>query len=229
MLQRSLFRASRQAARSVQQPIQPAAFATIRQQAGARAAPAFRWYSDAAPAAEAKPTENAEEAKPDEVARLKEAVEKKEQDIIAKQDKYLRSIADYRNLQERTRREVAAAKDFAIQRFARDLIESVDDLDRALQNVPTDKLTPENPDLVTLYEGLKLTDLILINSLKRHGLQRFDPSIESEKFDPNKHEAVFHAPMKDKNDGTCFITQQKGFLLNKRVLRAAKVGVVKNS
>lgn len=149
--------------------------------------------------------------------------------IPINQDKYLRSVADYRNLQERTKREVQAAKDFALQRFARDLVESVDNLDRALTTVEPAKLTSENPDLVTLHDGLKMTDNILISTLKKHGLERFDPSVENEKFNPNVHEAVFQTPMPDKEDGVCFHTQQKGFLLNGRVLRAAKVGVVKNS
>jgi molecular chaperone GrpE len=65
-------------------------------------------------------------------------------------------------------------------------------------------------------------------TLKKHGLERMDPSVESEKFDPNKHEATFQAPQQGKEDGTVFYTQQKGFTLNGRVMRAAKVGVVKN-
>ena len=74
-----------------------------------------------------------------------------------------------------------------------------------------------------------MTDNIFMSTLKKHGLERFDPSEKSEKFDPNVHEAVFQTPMPDKEDGVCFHTQQKGFFLNGRVLRAAKVGVVKNA
>jgi molecular chaperone GrpE len=74
-----------------------------------------------------------------------------------------------------------------------------------------------------------MTDSILIGTLKKHGLERFDPSDAGEKFNPNVHEAVFQAPQPDKEDGICFHTQQKGFLLNGRVLRPAKVGVVKNA
>ena len=145
------------------------------------------------------------------------------------QDKYLRSVADFRNLQERTAREIKAAKDFAIQRFARDLVESLANLDRALGTVPEEKLKGDNSDLIALHDGIKMTDTILINTLKKHGLERFDPSEAAEKFDPNIHEAVFQAPQPDKEDGTCFHTQQKGFKLNGRTLRPAKVGVVKNA
>ena len=155
------------------------------------------------------------------------------------QDKYLRSVADFRNLQERSRREQQAARDFAIQKFAKDLIESVDNLDLALVNVPADKLAPpesqdqSQPDqykeLRELHGGLQMTSTILLNTLKRHGLERIDPSENGDQFDPNLHEASFQAPQPGKEDGTVFHTVQKGFLLNGRVLRAPKVGVVKNS
>jgi molecular chaperone GrpE len=215
-------------------------------------APTIRWYSDApaAPAAkEGESAEKKEDAPNDEAAKLKTDIEKKDKEIVElkvcflapwtwthqnwheSQDKYLRSVADFRNLQERTKRETQAAKDFAIQRFARDLVESVDNLDRALGTVPAEKLKKEdgNVDLIALHDGIKMTDSILIGTLKKHGLERFDPSDAGEKFNPNVHEAVFQAPQPDKEDGICFHTQQKGFLLNGRVLRPAKVGVVKNA
>lgn len=68
-----------------------------------------------------------------------------------------------------------------------------------------------------------------MQTLQKHGLVRFDPSVEEEKFNPNMHEATFQTKVEGKEDGTVFTTQQKGFSLNGRVVRAAKVGVVKNS
>lgn len=148
-------------------------------------------------------------------------------------------MADFRNLQERARREQQAARDFAIQRFAKDLIESVDNLDLALSNVPADKVeAPKSQDpnaadpykeLRELHGGLQMTATVFLNTLKKHGLERFDPSENADKFDPNLHEATFQAPQEGKEDGTVFHTVQKGFLLNGRVLRAPKVGVVKNA
>lgn len=152
-------------------------------------------------------------------------------DCTPLQDKCLRSVADFRNLQDRTQREVKTARDFAIQRFAKDLVESVDNLDRALTMVPAEKLnaadkTEAQQDLANLYEGLKMTENILMQTLAKHGLERLQP--EGEKFNPNEQEATFMAPQPDKEDNTVFHVQQKGFKLNGRVLRAAKVGVVKN-
>ena len=123
------------------------------------------------------------------------------------------------------------ARDFAIQKFAKDLIDSVDNLDRALTTVPAEKLniaekSEAQQDLFSLHEGIKMTETILLQTLSKHGLDKVDP--EGEKFNPNEHEATFMAPQPDKEDGMVFHVQQKGFKLNGRVLRAAKVGVVKN-
>lgn len=60
-----------------------------------------------------------------------------------------------------------------------------------------------------------------MQTLKKHGLERFDPSEKGDKFDPNRHEATFQVPQPDKEDGTVFHTQQKGFALNGRVLRVS--------
>ena len=139
----------------------------------------------------------------------------------------MRSVAEFRNLQDRTQREMKNARDFAIQKFAKDLVESVDNFERALNMVPEERLKVEvKDDLVNLYEGLKMTETILISTLKKHGLERFDPNGEA--FNPNEHEATFMTPMPDKEHNTVFHTQEKGFKLNGRVLRPAKVGVVKN-
>lgn len=124
-----------------------------------------------------------------------------------------------------------SARDFAIQSFAKDLVESVDNLDLALTTVPKERLDAEEKtehlqDLVNLYEGLKMTETILMSTLKKHGLERFHPL--GEKFNPNEHDATFMAPQEGKEDNSVFHVQQKGFKLNGRVLRAAKVGVVKN-
>lgn len=63
-----------------------------------------------------------------------------------------------------------------------------------------------------------MTEEILLNTLKRHGLEKVNPMGEA--FDPNKHEAVFQVPMEDKEPGTVLNVQQIGFALNGRTIRA---------
>lgn len=90
--------------------------------------------------------------------------------------------------------------------------------------MPAEKAKPEaddgdNVDLANLYSGLKMTEEVLMQTLKKHGLERFDPSEKGEKFDPNLHEATFMTKIEGKEDGTVFETLQKGFVLNGRVVR----------
>ncbi|KAG7294363.1 hypothetical protein NEMBOFW57_004434 [Staphylotrichum longicolle] len=195
-------------------------------------APRTRWYSSETDATK----KNGEEAKKEGEAEtpeaaLKKQLEAKEAEVRDLKDRYLRSVADFRNLQERTAREIKTNRDFAIQKFAKDLVESVDNFERALAMVPEEKLKSEQKsehqqDLVNLHEGLRMTERILLQTLEKHGLERFDP--DGQVFNPNEHEATFMTPMHDKEHNTVFLTQQKGFKLNGRVLRPAKVGVVKN-
>ncbi|KAI1172325.1 GrpE-domain-containing protein [Nemania sp. FL0916] len=206
-----------------------------------------RWYSNQADAAEKKngdgaapesdpsPEAAATGAKDTDAplsaeAELKKKLEVKEREAIDWKDKYLRSVAEFRNLQDRTQREVKAARDFAIQRFAKDLVESVDNLDRALtmgqEKMKVDEGKEPNADLNSFYEGVKMTEISMLQTLSKHGLDRFDP--EGEKFNPNEHEATFMTPMPGKEENTVFHVQQKGYKLNGRILRAAKVGVVKS-
>lgn len=96
----------------------------------------------------------------------------------------------------------------------------MDNLDRALGTVAEDKLA-SNADLKNLYDGLRMTETILMNTMAKHGLERFDPAVEGEKFDPNKHEAAFMTKIEDKEDGTVFNTMQKGFILNGRIIRVS--------
>lgn len=64
-----------------------------------------------------------------------------------------------------------------------------------------------------------MTEGILTATLKKHGMEKFDPT--GDKFDPNRHEATFQVPMPDKEDGSVFHVQSKGFLYNGRVLRVS--------
>ncbi|OTA90843.1 hypothetical protein M434DRAFT_77321 [Hypoxylon sp. CO27-5] len=205
-----------------------------------RILPNIRWYSEQTDSAEKKEGEGStsQEAKNGEAtnapssveAELKKKLEAKEREVIEWKDKYLRSVADFRNLQERTQRDMKAARDFAIQKFAKDLVDSVDNLDRALtmgqEKIKATAEEQKNEDLINFYEGVKMTETNMLQTLAKHGLERFDPN--GEKFNPNEHEATFMTPVPDKEDNTIFHVQQKGFKLNGRVLRAAKVGVVKS-
>ncbi|KAG5357814.1 GrpE protein-like protein [Yarrowia sp. B02] len=196
-----------------------------------------RFYSDKAekPEAEAEAAPEAAEAAPEakaaptaeEYEALLSKFEKKDKECAQFKEHYQRSITDFRHLQETTKREIQKAHDFALSKFAKDLLDSVDNFDRALGVVPEEIKNDRenNKQIMDFYDGIKMTQDIFEKTLGKHGMQKLEPV--GEVFDPNMHEAVFEAPQADKEPGTVFFVQQTGFTLNDRVLRAAKVGVVK--
>lgn len=143
--------------------------------------------------------------------------------------------ADFINLQRRTDAEKLSTRDFAIQSFASDLLSTVDILSLALKHVPN-PLPADNPHLTTLHSGVSMTKNELIKTLGRHGVVEFDPT--GEKFDPNKHEAMFRVPKavanqarmegggKELEEGMVMDCQKTGYMLKGRTLRPAQVGVV---
>ncbi|CDO93612.1 unnamed protein product [Kluyveromyces dobzhanskii CBS 2104] len=192
-----------------------------------------RFYSDEAKKEEAK-NENETAAEEDssltaeqkQIKDLEAKYEAKSKEAVEMKDRLLRSVADFRNLQEVTKKDVQKAKDFALQKFARDLLESVDNFGHALNAFKPDTLE-QSQELSDLYTGVKMTKDVFEKTLKKHGIEQLNPMGES--FDPNKHEATFELPQPDKEPGTVFHVQQIGYTLNDRVIRPAKVGIVKDS
>lgn len=170
-----------------------------------------------------EPVEEAKEVDP--IEELKSNLTQKDKDLADMKNHYARAIADFRNLQESTKKEVQKAKDFALQKFAKDLLESLDNFALALNAVNEDSLKT-NAEVKNLYEGVDMTRNIFEKTLSRHGIEKIDPI--GEQFDPNQHEATFELPQPDKEPGTVFHVQQPGYTLNSRVLRPAKVGLVKS-
>lgn len=168
--------------------------------------------------------------------------------------------ADFINLQRNAAREKEQTRDFAITRFAGDLLETVDVLSLALKSIPESALkavdipsspsqqspdasasTSSSPDalssspptksaleyLTELHLGVEMTHRQLLQTLFKYNVKPFDPT--GDKFDPNRHEALFQVPMAGKEPGTVFICQKTGFTIKDRTLRAAQVGVVADS
>lgn len=133
-------------------------------------------------------------------------------------DRYLRLFSEFDNFRKRTLKE----KQDLVKTASADIIETilpiVDDLDRAY------KSAVENPEMDTLTEGLNLIRTKLNTTLKHKGLEEI-PSI-GEEFNTDYHEAITHVPAEDKKDkGKVIDEVQKGYILNGKVLRFAKVVV----
>jgi molecular chaperone GrpE len=160
--------------------------------------------------------------------------------------------ADFLNLQRNAAREKEQTRDFAITRFASDLLETADVLSLALKSIPQSVVTPPNSTssstpssntsssptelpptkthqeyLQELYSGVELTQRQLLQTLFKYHVKPFDPT--GERFDPNLHEALYQAPIPDKEPGTVIDCQKIGYMIKDRVLRAAQVGVAQDA
>ncbi|GAA5919375.1 hypothetical protein JCM1841_005977 [Sporobolomyces salmonicolor] len=156
---------------------------------------------------------------------LQKKLDDKDKAFAEMKDARLRLLADYENLQKISAREKQQAKDFALTSFAKDLISSIDVLHLALKSIPAERLDAgTNKDLTDLHEGVSLTKKSIEKVLARHGVVPFDPT--GEQFDPNKHEALYQAPVPGKEPGSVLECQEIGYMLKDRLLRPAKVGVV---
>jgi len=136
----------------------------------------------------------------------------------------LRVMADNENLRKRTEREVAAAKKYGPLSFARDLLASLDNLEKAITLIPEDK-DGMDETVKNILIGVEMTGRELASAFERHGIQRINP--EGEKFDYNLHQAMFEVPTDDVEPGMVVQVVQPGYSLHDRLLRPAMVGVSK--
>ena len=147
-------------------------------------------------------------------------------ELAEARDKMLRTLAEMENLRKRTSREVADARIYGITGFARDVLDIADNLQRALDAVPTEAKANADPGLKALIEGVELTERSLLNALEKNGVKKFDPS--GEKFDPNFQQAMYEVPDPSVPSGTVVQMVQAGYMIGDRVLRPALVAIAKS-
>ncbi|XP_057977875.1 grpE protein homolog 2, mitochondrial-like isoform X1 [Malania oleifera] len=167
------------------------------------------------------------------VAEKEELLKMKHKEIEKMQDKVLRSYAEMENVMDRTRREAENSKKFAVQSFAKSLLDVADNLQRASSVVKESfsKIDASNdtagavPLLRTLLEGVEMTDKQLAEVFRKFGVEKFDPT--NEQFDPHRHNAVFQIPDGSKPPGVVASVLKSGYMLYDRVIRPAEVGVTR--
>jgi molecular chaperone GrpE len=144
---------------------------------------------------------------------------KKIQDLEAqlkeKDNKYVYLYADFENFKKRAIKERSDVMKFGWESLARELVQVIDNLERALAHMPanTDK---------TLGDGLHMVMQQLRTAMQKQGVQRVDSVNQS--FDPNLHEAVSEEPS-EKPPGTIVREELKGYTLHGRLLRPSQVVV----
>lgn len=140
-------------------------------------------------------------------------------------DRVLRSHAEMENLRKRTERDVSDTRSYAIAGFARDMLSATDAMSRALLVIPQETRDTAEGTLKSLIEGLELAEREMQRLLGKHGVKPIEAA--GQKFDPNKHQAMFEVPNPNVPEGTVVQVVQEGFAIGERVLRPAMVGVAK--
>ena len=149
------------------------------------------------------------EAADTDLAALQQALQEAE-------SRCLRAMADFDNFRRRTQAQQAEASQAEKKRFALDLLEVVDNFQRAL-----DHGAPAGAEEFTA--GIRAIHQLLLGVLSRHGVERMD--VEGTPFDPNVHEVLDTLPDPDRPDQTVTRVYQDGYLFGGRLLRPALVQV----
>lgn len=169
---------------------------------------------------EVETAEAGEEAEPQSVEQQILVLEVEKQEL---RDQMLRAMAEMENLRKRSEREKADARIYAIEKFARDLLNVSDNMARALEALPETEREALTDGGKGLLGGIEMTQKELHTVLTRHGVT----AIEAEPgapFDPNFHQAVANIPSEHPN-GTIASLFQAGWKIGDRTLRAAMVAV----
>ncbi len=177
--------------------------------------------------ARAPESEAPAEEQPDEpvttIAGLNLALEAAQAEIEILNDRALRATAEMENVRKRADRSVANAHKFALEKFTGDLLPVIDSFERALEAASA--LASENEAAGSTVEGIELSLRLMSETLSRHGIEAIDPA--GEPFNPSFHEAMSMVPNPDAEPGSVLQVVQKGYTLNERLVRPARVLVAK--
>ncbi len=160
-----------------------------------------------------------EKEHPHDNADLETAPDADVDTVIAQfKDQALRAVAEVENVKRRAARDVEHAHKFAVEKLLNDLVPVLDSLDKAVETAAA------TAGAEAIAEGVDLSLKLFIDTLGKSGVERIDPL--GEPFDPQVHEAMAMVPNPDAEPNSVMEVIAKGYVLNGRVVRAAKVIVV---
>ncbi|TFH22392.1 MAG: nucleotide exchange factor GrpE [Myxococcales bacterium] len=154
-----------------------------------------------------------------------ERIETLEAELYETRERYLRAEAELQNVIKRHSREVSERARYAAEGLGRDLLDIIDDLDRALDHVATIGGDTGGDDLRGVVEGVRLVRGALLAALERHGINRLDA--HGQPFDPGEHDAVTMVESAEHGPNTVVAEHRAGYRIHDRLLRPAMVAVSK--
>ncbi|GAB5365360.1 hypothetical protein AAMO2058_001051300 [Amorphochlora amoebiformis] len=168
-----------------------------------------------------------EQATEKQIKDLEEAVKAAKEETAQMKDRLARSLAEMENVRQRTQRDMESSRKFAVQGFAKDLLDVSDNLGRATAAVPPELLETGDEHIKALHEGVVMTEKTLHGVFERHNIIQIEALDKT--FDPNLHEGMFEYEDPEKEPNTVGQVIQEGWKLHDRVIRPARVGTVKRS
>lgn len=153
------------------------------------------------------------------IARVQELEEQLAETAKKEQDLMLRTRAEIDNIRRRTEQDIEKAHKFALEKFSKDVLNTIDNLERALAT-PANK---EDESVKALFDGVELTLKELLATAARHGVEPVGEVGET--FNPELHQAISMQPTEGFSNNQITQVLQKGYLLNGRVIRPAMVMV----
>ena len=147
-----------------------------------------------------------------------------EAELAEMKERWMRAEAENANVRARARKDVDDTRQYAVQKFAADVVETAENLKRGLESLPP--ATADEPAIVTkIREGLEGMERSFLQTLDRNGIKREDPS--GKPFDPNLHQAMAEQETETHPPGTVIQAWSQAWTLNGRLLRPAMVVVAK--
>jgi molecular chaperone GrpE len=147
-----------------------------------------------------------------------------ETELAEMKERWMRAEAENANVRARARKDVDDTRQYAVQKFASDVVETAENLKRGLEALPPASGN-EPAILAKVREGLDGVERSFIQTLERNGIKREDPS--GKMFDPNLHQAMGEQPSETHAPGTVLQAWSQAWTLNGRLLKPAMVVVAK--
>jgi molecular chaperone GrpE len=139
-------------------------------------------------------------------------------------DRWMRAEAETQNVRNRSKREVDETRQYAVQKFAKDVVEAAENIRRGISSLPAPE--PGDPDIVTkLRDGFEGVERSFVALLERNGIVGDDPVGKT--FDANLHQAMAEQATSEHPPGTVVQAWSRAWTLNGRLLRPAMVVVAK--
>jgi molecular chaperone GrpE len=147
-----------------------------------------------------------------------------EAEVAELKDRWIRSEAEIANVRARAHREVNETRQYAVQKFAQDIVEAAENLQRGLDSLPPP--SDGEPEIVTrMREGIEGVQRSFLAILDRNGIKKEDPT--GTPFDPNLHQAMAEQESAAHTPGTVMHAWTPAWTLHGRLLRPAMVVVAK--